>query len=279
MILTAAEIPVVPLALLGAGFVIIAGLALAIVSRSRRRADPGETSTSPVPVDNLVLTRLYHVIGEALAAVAGQPEWNHKDAVTDKLVALGVQFRPVASGAEESGGTESWYVAHDAILTIPDLKEYRAGLRVITAECARDGAWVHTSDYWQDAPGRQSMRVNVQAAARGVSIGRVVILPEDLWPANAQLPVSAILPWIEEQHRHGLLVSLVRESEVAREPDLLADIGIYGSEAVGEQELDEDSRTLRFTLDLDPQAVRAAEDRWRRLALYTTSFKSLCDQT
>ena len=61
--------------------------------------------------------------------------------------------------------------------------------------------------------------------------------------------------------------------------DLLADIGIYGSQAVGEQELDENSRTLRFTLTHNPQAVRAAEDRWRRLALYATPFKSLWNQT
>jgi hypothetical protein len=109
-----------------------------------------------------------------------------------------------------------------------------------------------------------------------VSIERVVILPENLWPADASMPVPAILPWIEEQHRHGIRVSLVRESEAGREPDLLADIGIYGTEAIGEQELDEHSRTLRFTLSLDPQAVRAAEDRWRRLALYATPFKSVC---
>ena len=33
------------------------------------------------------------------------------------------------------------------------------------------------------------------------------------------------------------------------------------------------SRTLRFILNLDPQAVRAAEDRWRRLALYAIPFQ------
>ncbi|QJW98472.1 hypothetical protein [Frigoriglobus tundricola] len=117
------------------------------------------------------------------------------------------------------------------------------------------------------------MRINFQAATRGVSIERMVILPENLWPVDAPLPVPAILPWIEEQHRHGLLVPLVREFEAGREPDLLADIGIYGTEAVGEQERDEQSRTLRFTLNLDLQVVHAAEDRWRRLALYATPFE------
>ena len=36
-------------------------------------------------------------------------------------------------------------------------------------------------------------------------------------------------------------------------PDLLADFGIYGDRAVGTQELDEQSRTVRFTLSFDPQ--------------------------
>lgn len=73
-------------------------------------------------------------------------------------------------------------------------------------------------------------------------------------------------------------VKLVRESEATRELDLLADMGIYGTWAVGIQELDERSRTLRFTLHIDPPAVRGAEDRWRRLVLYALPFESLQNQ-
>ena len=65
------------------------------------------------------------------------------------------------------------------------------------------------------------------------------------------LPAPAIRPWIDEQNDHGIWVSLVRESEIAAEPDLLADFGIYGDRAIGIQELDEQSRTLRFVLHFD----------------------------
>jgi hypothetical protein len=212
---------------------------------------------------NPELFRIYQSLCEGLTAVARQPEGILRDTAVQKLVSVTGQVADLATGRIEFFLTEGWRTAYEHLLQSPKLHVYRSV------------AWVHTSDYWQDAPGRQSMRANFQAAARGVLIERVLILPKNLWPTSASLPVPAILPWIEEQHRHGLRISLVRESEVAREPDLLADIGIYGTEAVGEQELDEHSRTLRFTLNLDPQAVRAAEDRWRRLALYATPLKQV----
>ena len=65
----------------------------------------------------------------------------------------------------------------------------------------------------------------------------------------------------------------MRESDLAREPDLLCDMGIYGNRGVGVQELDEQSRTLRFTLEFSPQAVRVAEDRWQRIGLYAVSMQ------
>jgi len=48
---------------------------------------------------------------------------------------------------------------------------------------------------------------------------------------------------------------------------------------MGVQEVDERARTLRFVLQFDPQAIRLAKDRWERLALYATSFRSLLDQS
>ena len=82
-----------------------------------------------------------------------------------------------------------------------------------------------------------------------------------------------------QQHDHGIWVLLVRESDIASEPDLLADFGIYGERATGVQELDDQSRTLRFILYFGPQNVRLARDRWTRLLLYATPFSDLLDQT
>ena len=67
----------------------------------------------------------------------------------------------------------------------------------------------------------------------------------------------------------------MRESELAGEPDLLADFGLYGDRATGIQELDEQSRTQRFVLRFDPRDLKLARDRWERLSLYATPYADL----
>jgi hypothetical protein len=259
------------LAMVGCFVSILGGLFLSYLAQDEERERQrntvlGSLSTPLTLAADPELFRLYQALCEGLIAIARQPDGILRDTAVQKLASVTEQVADLASGRIVFALTEGWRTVYERLLLSPKLRVYRSV------------AWVQTPDYWQDPPGRQSMRVNFQAAARGVSIERMVILPESLWPLGAPLPVSAILPWIEEQQQHGLLVSLVRQSEAGREPDLLADTGIYGIEAVGEQELDEHSRTLRFTLDLDSQAVRAAEDRWRRLALYATPFKTVLDQ-
>ncbi len=88
----------------------------------------------------------------------------------------------------------------------------------------------------------------------------------------------AIRTWLDEQNDRGVWVSLVRESEIAAEPDLLADFGIYGDRAIGIQELDELSRTQRFVLQFDAHSLHLARDRWERLSLYAIPYADLLDQ-
>jgi len=259
------------LATLGCLISIVGGLFLAYLGqadeREQQRNAAIESLSAPLSLaSDPDLFRLYQSLCDGLIAVARQPDDVLRDTAVQKVASVTKQVADLAEGKVVFDLTEGWRTVYERLLRSPRLGKYRSV------------SWVNTADYWQDPPGRQSMRVNFQAAAQGLSIERIVILPESLWFADAPLPASAILPWIEEQHHHGLQVSLVRESDVAREPDLLVDIGIYGGKAVGEQELDEHSRTLRFTLDLDPQAVRVAEDRWRRLSLYATPFASLRGQ-
>ena len=71
----------------------------------------------------------------------------------------------------------------------------------------------------------------------------------------------------------------MRESQIATEADLLVDFGIYGDRAVGIQELDEQSRTIRFVLDFDRQSLNLACDRWDRIALYATPYADLLDRS
>jgi hypothetical protein len=106
-----------------------------------------------------------------------------------------------------------------------------------------------------------------------------LILRGNLWPHGEALPSPDIRPWIEQQHENGIWILLVRESDILGEPDLVSDFGIYCDRATGVQELDEQSRTLRFILSFDPQSLRPAWDRWERLLLYTAAYRDLLDQT
>lgn len=139
-------------------------------------------------------------------------------------------------------------------------------------------AWVRSSDYWNDAPGRQSMKLNYEMVERGFRIERYHILPDDLWPFDEKMPRSGILEWLIEQQGRGIVVSLIRECDLETEPDLLRDFAIYGDRAIGVQETDEKSRTVRFILSFDQPSIRQALDRWERLALYAKSFRDFVDE-
>jgi hypothetical protein len=259
------------LAVLGAFVSILGGLFLSYLGqeeeRERQRAQMIESLSVPLALArDPELFRQYQAIARGLTAVA-----TNADPILRRIALL--KFASVAEQIDGLGDcrivfslTEAWRTVYEELLRSPDIRQYRSV------------AWARTVDYWQDEPGRQSMLVNYEAAHSGLLIERVIILRDDLWPKEQLLPAPEILPWIEEQHKNGLWIALVRESALEREPDLLADIGIYGDRAMGIQELDEHSRTLRFTLDLNEQALRLADARWQRLLLYSQSFASLLDR-
>ena len=73
-------------------------------------------------------------------------------------------------------------------------------------------------------------------------------------------------------------MSLVRESDLAKEADLLADFAVYGDRAIGVQEMDEQSRTVRFILSFDQAGIRQALNRWERLGLYAKPLGDFMDE-
>jgi hypothetical protein len=260
------------LAVLGSFVSILGGLFLSYLAqdeqRERQRDEAIERLSVPLSLaPDRELYGQYLTICRGLTTLAGNADPVLRQIALLKLASVADQIDALAEGRVVFSLTESWRAVYEQLLRSKDVREYRFV------------AWVSTPDYWQDAPGRQSMQVNYEAVRRGMLIERVVILPEGLWPPGHLLPSLSILPWIEEQHNHGLWILLARESDLTREPDLLCDQGIYGDRAVGVQELDDHSRTLRFTLEFGPQAVRLAEDRWRRLALlYAVSLRTLLDR-
>jgi hypothetical protein len=259
------------IAILGAFISILAGLFLSYLAqddqRERQRCEVIERLAVPLSLaPDRELYAQYLAICQALTALAGKDDPILRQTALLKLASVVSQVQSLAGGTIVFSLTESWRTVYEQLLRSPGIRKYRSV------------AWVKTADYWEDPPGRQSMQVNFEAAHRGVHIERIVILPHVLWPQEQLLPSPAILPWIEEQHNHGLWIMLVREAELTREPDVLCDFGIYGDRAVGTQELDAHARTLRFTLEFSGEAVRLAEDRWQRVSLYAVSLRSLLDR-
>lgn len=256
------------IAALGALVSILGGLFLSYLEqeeeRDRRRSEAIERLAVPLalgPEDDLYPH--YWAYCRALTALAEQTDPVLREIAALKLASVNAQIGLIAAGTVVFAGTETWRTVYEQLLAGGSIHEYRSV------------AWVRSADYWQDAPGRQSMRANFAAVHKRVLIERIVILPDAIWPDDRTLPAEPLRTWLHEQHDHGLHLVLVRESSLSGEPDLLADFGIYGDRAVGTQELDEKSRTVRFTLSFDPQAVRLADDCWRRLSIFGIPFQSL----
>lgn len=209
----------------------------------------------------------YTDLSRGLVTLAEKTDPLLREFAVIKLASLTEQVTSLAEGEIIFTSTESWRTAYERLLQSYGLGEY---LSV---------AWVKSADYWHDAPGRQSLRLNYEVAARGLRIERFIILRDSLWPPGERLPAPDVLAWIEEQHQHGVLISLARESALLAEPDLLCDFGIYGARAVGIHELDEQSRTLRFVLHFSRQQLNLAHARWSRLALYGDWYSVLLDGT
>jgi hypothetical protein len=257
---------------LGASVSILSGLFISYVEqeeeRERRQAELLQKLKIPLALaPEHELLEKYDAFSEALCELAKQSDPALRQYAILKLASITEQVRSLASGKVEFSSTETWRTVYENLLQSPALRIYRSV------------AWMRTPGYWQDQPGKQSMRANFQAAKRGVEIERIVILGSVVWDAEDILPAGEIKTWLDEQRERGIKLSLVRESEIGGEVDLLFDFGIYGDRATGVQELDEQSRTLRFILFFDKQSIKLAQDRWARLSLYATPYTDLIAQS
>jgi hypothetical protein len=264
--------PQAQVGVLGAFISTLAGLFIAYMEqedrREKRRNELFEKLRVPIELaPEHDLFDQYCVFAEALSELSRQDDPVLRQFALVKLSSIMGQVQSLARGTIVFSNTETWRVVYEQLLQSPGLSSYHSV------------AWVKTADYWHDQPGRQSMRLNFEMVRRGLRIERIVILRENLWPKAERLPADRILPWIDEQHNQGIWMSLVRESAIEAEPDLLCDFGIYDERAMGVQELDDQSRTLRFILHFDAANVRLARDRWTRLSLYAVSYADLVDRS
>lgn len=203
----------------------------------------------------------YRRATEMLLKISRRQDPIYRGIALDQVDDLVQRFTTIAAGTLVFESTEAWRIVYERLLRSSGLYLYRSV------------AWVKNAHYWQDEPGRKSMTVNFELQDKEqLNIERIAIIADDLWPASDDWPVEPIRLWLHEQHVHGIWVKLVRESALQNEPDLMADIGIYGSRALGIQELDDQCRTVRFVLTFDYAKVMEAEARWNRLAIFAESY-------
>lgn len=206
-------------------------------------------------------------LAESLTQVARYSDPLYRKLALERLSELCQQSQTLAGGTIEFASTERWRVAYEQLLRSPTVQLYRSIARIES---------VH---YWQDGPGQQSTQLNLELQNSGtIAIERTAILADHLWPADDQMPVEPVHGWLDEQHRRGIWIGLVRESALQSEPELVTDLGIYGNRAVGLQLADPAGRTVRFLLSFDFHRVRDAEEIWARLGIYSVSYRQLLDQ-
>ena len=210
---------------------------------------------------------IYRQIAQSLLKVTQHTDPIYREVALAELCGISKDVEQIAGGTIVFEGTETWRLVYEKLLRSPGLHLYQSV------------AWVKNANYWQDTPGRHSTQLNLDLHESGrLNIERIVILADDVWPAHQTLPVERIHRWIREQHDCGIWIKLVRESKLTNEPELLQDLGIYGSRAVGVQELGDECETVRFTLRFGFDEVSRAEERWGRLAVYSISYAEYLDQ-
>ncbi len=213
------------------------------------------------------IAEVHRQLADALERTAELKDPIFRQLASQRLESLVQQAERLAEGSIEYSSTESWRVAYEELLRSPGLHLYRSI------------AHIESAHYWQDGPGMQSSRLNLELQdSRTIGVERIAIIADHLWPEDSLFPVEPIHSWLEEQHRHGIWVRLVRESQLLTESSLVTDLGIYGNRAVGIQAADPAGRTIRFLLSFDFERVQRAEVVWSRLSVYATSYRELLDQ-
>ena len=206
-------------------------------------------------------------ISRALHEASKRKDSIFQNLLEERLATITDDLQQLGNGRIEFANTESWRIFYEQLLRSPSTTLYRSV------------AHVETPHYWQDGAGQKSTSLNIDLHDSGkVSIERIVILADHLWPEDAAFPVAPIHRWIDEQHRQGIWIEIVKESTLAKEPELIVDFGIYGFRAVGKQVADSSGRTTKFTLSFEYGDVKNADNAWERIKVFSTSFAEILDR-
>jgi hypothetical protein len=221
--------------------------------------------TQAVTAPSATAESVFQNIAGALETLERASDPVFRELAIRRISAFEDDVRRLAAGTIVFANTETWRAAYERVLASLQGGEYRSV------------SWVKSAYYWNDLPGQHSMRLNCKLLDQGLRIERILIIGWNVWPPEARLPARSTRQWIDDQHFRGIDIKVVRESDLINEPDLLRDFGIYGERATGEQETDDDSRTMRFVLSFDPAGIRLAQDRWERLLLFARPYDQILD--
>jgi len=213
------------------------------------------------------LAAVHTSLAGSLRSISEQKDCVFRQLALHRLQMIDQECRVLGEGKVDFASTETWRAVYEELLRSPGLHLYRSV------------AYIESPHYWQDGPGQQSTALNLELHDAGVvNIERTAIIADHLWPPEQLFPVEPLHSWLDQQHRHGIWLRLVRESALENDTDLLGDFGIYGSRAVGIQVADPAGRTIRFALDFRFEKVQEAEVRWTRLNVYATSYRELLER-
>ncbi len=204
---------------------------------------------------------------ENLLRIQQIPDPVFRRASFDKLTHLQEELKKLAHGCLDFESTEAWRSVYQELLESKLVFQYRSVV------------WIHSADYFTSQPAQNSLALNIELTHRNaINLERIVIVTDNLWPVDEELPHVLVLDWINEHTRSRIAISLVRERSLIQEPELLIDFGIYGSHAVGYQTTDEDGKTIRYQINFDVNEVNKAEQLWMRLKSYSILIAKIIDK-
>jgi len=203
----------------------------------------------------------------ALQSISRIPDPVFRAAAIKKLDAIYEELTTLGRGTIVFQSTESWRLVYEQLLCSKIVYDYKSV------------AWIRDVNYWQNEPGQKSLKLCLELIdAQQLRMHRICILSDEMWPESQPLPHTRIVRWIEEHVTHGVPVGLIRESSLMLDDDLLVDMGVYGSHAVGHQLTSETEGTSKFVLQFDFDAVAGAEVIWKRLHAYAKDCKEIREQ-
>ncbi len=251
--------------------VVLAGVTICLASRIQRRRWASNRLVRRIG-SSLMAAKAKPVVEQisdaatCIAEISQHPDALFREAAMQRIGAFSSELKALQQGELRFSSTETWRATYDRLLASSGVDDYFSA------------AWIRHEFYWQDRPAQRSLELQYAMIQRGLRVHRMVVVSERLWPEDTRLPAASVMKWLGEQKRRGVRISLVRETDLKHEEGLLEDFGIYGTRAVGFQELDDSGNTSRFILRFDKRCVADAREKWERLSVYAVAIERLLDR-